>query len=170
MCPSPQTRNTSPSAPDPPSSSQIDVAITHTEHHKTTPTHKEILLDSTLFDTYITDLDHELNHPPNSHTPTPFPQLAHTLIIDSDEYSIYTTKSLVPSIKQTNTLTTNHTITFDSTHSWTSQNPRHHYHTRVSLWNWKEWSFAWYCTLWNIAWPCAWHFTNWKFAWHVHGT
>nr|POF12283.1 hypothetical protein CFP56_67983 [Quercus suber] len=114
---SPQTTITSPSASNLPSFSQTEAAITHTEHPETTPTHKEILSDSTLFDTYITNLDHELIHPSNSNIPTPLPQLAHTPLIDPKEHLIYTTQSFVPSTRQTDTWPTNHTITFDPTHT-----------------------------------------------------
>ena len=117
MRPSSQTPNISPLTLDLPSSSQTDAAITHTESNVTAPTHKEILLSPTLFDTFISDLDHELSNPPPSKTPIPFPKLAHTSIAYSVELFVCSLQPLVPSIKQTDTLPTDHTITSDPTHT-----------------------------------------------------
>ena len=134
MRPSSQTPNISPPMSDPLSSSQTDAAITHTKSTVTAPTHKEILLNSTLFDTFISNLDHELSNPPTSNTPTPFPKLAHTPITDFHELSVCSIQPLVSSIKQTDTLPIDHTITSDPTHTLDlPKNPRNHYHSHVSF-------------------------------------
>ena len=82
--------------------------VTHAETSTIAPTHKEILSDPKLFNTYITDLDHDLNYTPTSNTPNPLPQLAHPPLTEVHENSIRTTKSTVPSNGSTEALTSTH--------------------------------------------------------------
>ena len=108
MRPSPTTENTSPPSPYPPTTTQNAETVTQADKLETTPTHKEILSNPQLFDTFITDLDHDLNYNPNPNTPNPLPQLAHAPLIDIAQYSFSTTKSTIPLNVNTDTLTTNH--------------------------------------------------------------
>ena len=82
--------------------------MTQADKLETTPTHKEILSNPQLFDTFIMDLDHDLNYNPNPNTLNPLPQLAHAPLIDIAQYSFSTTKSTIPLNVNTDTLTTNH--------------------------------------------------------------
>ena len=107
MRPSPQMKNTPPPSPNPPLTAQNAEIVTQADKPETAPTHKEILSDPQLFDTYITDLDHDLNYNPNSNTPPPLPQLVHTPLTDIAQHSFSTTKLTIPLNVNTDTLTTN---------------------------------------------------------------
>ena len=96
--------------------------MTHAETSTIAPTHKEILSDPKLFNTYITDLDHDLNYTPTSNTPNPLPQLAHPPLTEVHENSIRTTKSTVPSNSIADVLTPTHPNIPCPTH--TSDSPK----------------------------------------------
>ncbi|XP_050253663.1 uncharacterized protein LOC126699735 [Quercus robur] len=106
--PSPPTENMPPPLPNLPTTTQNAETITQADKPETAPTHKEILSNSQLFDTFITDLDHDLNYNPLSHTPNPLPQLAHASLTDIAQHSYSTTKSTIPLNVNFDTLTTNH--------------------------------------------------------------
>nr|POE90306.1 hypothetical protein CFP56_68285 [Quercus suber] len=106
--PSHPTENTPPPSPNPPTMTQNAETVAPADKPETASTHKEILSDPQLFDTFITELDHDLNYHPNSNTPNQLPQLAHAPLTVFTQHSYSTTKSTIPLTVNTDTLTTNH--------------------------------------------------------------
>ena len=106
MRPSPPMETTPPPSPNPPSTTQNAETVNHTENFETRPTHKQILSDQNLSDTYLTYLDHDLNCNPHSNITNPLPQLAHAPNTDFQKNSFCPNKSTVPSTENTEILPT----------------------------------------------------------------
>lgn len=95
--------------PNPFTTIQPAATVIHATNPDTMPTNAKILSDPNLFMVHITEIDKALNSFPNSNFQNPLTQLAPSIVMETSILPfLSSTKSAIPSIENTDILTTTH--------------------------------------------------------------